>query len=83
MAVIESNLFYVVKRFPDRKNHIFKFFKDNQNFQVICDDYRRCSQALQRWNNSESDVAAARRREYADLLQELELEILQVLNEKN
>jgi len=28
-------------------------------------------------------MAAARRREYADLLQELELEILQILNEKS
>ena len=81
MAVIESNLFYVVKRFPDRKNHILKFFKDNQNFQVICDDYRQCSKALQRWKKSESEEAAARRKEYMDLLQELELEILQILNE--
>lgn len=81
MAVIESNLFYVVKRFPDRKGSILRFFKENENFQIICDDYRQCSKALERWNQSASEEAAGNRKEYADLLQELELEILQILNE--
>ena len=81
MAVIESNLFYVVKRFPDRKKKILELFRKNQDFQTICDDYRRCLQALQRWNRSTSEEAPACRKEYADLLQELELEILQVLND--
>ena len=81
MVVIESNLFCVVKRFPDHRDSILKFFRENHNFQVICDDYRRCSEALKRWNQSASEEAAARRKEYADILQELELEILQILND--
>ena len=82
MAVIESNIFYIVKRFPDRKKDIVQLFRANQNFQTICDDYRQCFEALQRWNQFTSEKAAACTREYADLLQELELEILQILVEK-
>lgn len=81
MAVIESNIFYVVKRFPDRKKDIVQLFRADQNFQTICDDYRRCSEALQRWNQSASEEAATCRKDYAELLQELELEIIQILNE--
>jgi hypothetical protein len=81
MNVIHSNLFYVVNRFPDRKNTILQFYRKNQNFQVICDDYRRCIQALKQWNEFSNDKALARREEYADLLIELELEIMQYLDE--
>ena len=81
MAVIELNLFYVVKRFPNRKDSILELFRKNENFQIICDDYRRCFESFTRWNQSTSEEATARSTEYADLLQELELEILQLLNE--
>ena len=81
MTVIQSNVFYVVKRFPDHKDMILQFFRENQNFQTICDDYRRCAQALIQWNQSTSEKAPVRRKEYADLLQELEQEVLQYLNE--
>ena len=56
-------------------------FKENEDFKMICDDYRLCSEALKGWNQSESEEAPARRKEYADLLQGLELEISQILNE--
>ena len=81
MVVIESNLFCVVKRFPDHKDSILKFFRENQNFQIICEDYCRCSAALQRWNRSTSEEAVVRKQEYQDLLQELEVEICQILHE--
>ncbi len=79
MAVIQSNVFYVVKRFPDHKNMILKFFRENQNFQTICEDYRRCTQALTQWNQSSSEKAPVRSKEYADLLRELEQEVLRYL----
>jgi hypothetical protein len=47
----------------------------------MCDDYRLCSEALKGWNQSESEEAPARRKEYAELLQDLEAEILQSLDE--
>ena len=81
MAVIKSSLFNVLKRFPEQKDAIHQHFGKNENFQTICDDYLKCAEALDRWNGSTSEEAPARRNEYADLLLDLESEILQTLNE--
>ena len=81
MTVIKSSLFHVLKRFPEQKDAIHQYFRKNENFQTICDDYRQCAEALDRWNGSTSEEAPARRNEYADLLLDLESEILQTLNE--
>jgi len=83
MAVIQSNLFYVVKRFPDRKDTIRRLYKENKNFQAIYEDYRKCLEAHQHWNESGSKEASARREEYATLLCELETEIIQSIAESN
>ena len=66
---------------PVQKDAIHQFFMENEDFKMICEDYRLCSEALKGWNQSESEEAPARRKEYADLLQGLELEISQILNE--
>lgn len=83
MAVIQSNLFYVVKRFPNRKDTIKRLYKENKNFQTICEDYRKYLEAHQHWNESGSKEASARREEYATLLGELETEIIQSIAESN
>ena len=83
MAVIKSSLFQVLKRFPEHKDTIHQHFRKKENFQNICDDYRQCAEALNHWNGSTSEEAPARRNEYADLLQDLESEILQTLNESS
>ena len=80
MTVIQASIFNVLDRFPDRKDTIRKLFKENEAFQVICDDYRKCARALGRWDQSTLPEAPARRKEYADFLHELEVEILQYLN---
>ena len=81
MTVIHSNLFHVVKRFPDRKEAVKRLFRESDTFQTVCEDYRRCAEALRHWNQSASEEAPARREEYAALLRDLETEILQSLNE--
>ena len=81
MPVIQSNLSYVVKRYPDHRDNILQFFKENQNYQTICEDYRKCLEAHQHWNESGSKEASVRREEYATLLVELETEIIQNINE--
>ena len=83
MPVIQTSIFTVIERFPDHKDSILQFFKEHQNFQIICDDYRLCAESLKRWNQSTSKEASVRRKEYADLMQELEAEILQFLDESN
>jgi len=81
MAVIHSSLLYIFKCFPSRKDAICRLFRENEEFQTICDDYRCCLEAIKRWDQSQSEEALARSREYADLSKELEMEILRILNE--
>ena len=81
MTVVKTSVFSVAKRFPDRKETVIRLFNKSENFQSICEDYRRCAEALRHWNESASEEACARREEYAALLQDLETEILQSLDE--
>jgi len=81
MPVIQTSLFSVMKRFPDHKDAVKKLFAESESFQTVCEDYRRCAEALRHWNRSTSEEAPARREEYEALLRGLEEEILQSLNE--
>ncbi len=56
-------------------------YRSSQSFQSICESYQKCSEALKYWVKSNSEEAPGRSREYAELLNELELEILQSLEE--
>ena len=80
MTVIQTSLFAVVKRFPDRTDAVKRLFKKSETFQTVCEDYRKCAEALRHWKESASEEAPARREEYATLLQDLEAEILQTLD---
>jgi hypothetical protein len=81
MTVIQPSLFSIFKRFPERKETIKVLFKNNESFKTLCEDYRRCAEALHHWNQSLDEDAPARTREYEALLRELEEEILQNVNE--
>ena len=83
MPVIQTSLFSVIKRFPDRKDIVRRLFKESENFKAVCEDYRKCSKALHHWDRSDAEEAPLRRAEYSVLLQELEAEILQCLTEPN
>ena len=81
MTVIQSSLFLVLEKFPDRAGDIKRLYKENQEFQTICEDYRQCAEALHHWNQSHEKAAPTRRQEYAQLFQELMDEIRLYLNE--
>ena len=81
MTVIQPSLFSLFERFPDRKETVKALFKDSESFQTLCEDYLKCAEALQYWNQSLKEDASLRRREYEALLRELEEEILQNLIE--
>ncbi|MDJ0876491.1 MAG: hypothetical protein QNJ02_14560 [Desulfobacterales bacterium] len=81
MAVIHPGLFLAIERFPDRKKALHHLYKSNEAFHTLCDNYQQCSQALNYWTDARHPKAAARHREYSDLLNELELEIIQFCSE--
>lgn len=75
MTVIKISLFHVLEKFPDSGEYIKQLFKESRDFQIMCEDYRQCAEALQHWNQSNDKSAPVRRKEYASLLQELADEI--------
>lgn len=81
MSVIHHGLFLIMQRFPDRKDALRHLYLNRESFQIICDDYRACSMALNHWTQSKHEQAAARSREYSELLRDLESEINQSLGE--
>ncbi len=79
MAVIQTGLFLLMQRFPDKKDELRHMFLNSKSFQSICKDYQRCSDALAYWAISEREDASDRHREYCILLQELESDIFKDL----
>lgn len=80
MPVIQTGLFTVLNRFPERGETVKRLFKADSTFQSLCEDYIQCREALHYWNVAESSEAAARRQEYETLLKELEHELLEALD---
>jgi len=80
MTVIKSSVFNVLETFPGNRDDIKRLFKENREFQSICEDYRQCAEALHHWSQSKAKEAPARRQEYALLRQELMDEIGMYLN---
>jgi hypothetical protein len=79
MPIIETGLFLVFERFPDRKEAVKALYRESEDFQSLCEDYRQCAAAIRYWRQSSEDYAPARRDEYSVLLQELEEEIVKIL----
>jgi hypothetical protein len=62
-------------RFADRDALIERTFRHDASFRSLCEDYRDCVFALERLQKTDSPATAARRGEYAELLEELGCEI--------
>ena len=77
MPVIETSLFSVIRRFPYLKKAAKRFFMESEPFRTMCEDFQRCSEALRHWEQSTSEEAPVRRKEYSLLLRDLEREILE------
>ena len=80
MPVIPSSVLLVIKKFPEYKGVIQRLFKSNNEFLILCEDYRMCKEALAYWKISISNQAPLRVKEYQSLLEELKNEILLDIN---
>jgi hypothetical protein len=81
LSVVHPGLFFILRRFPDRKDALRQMYLSSESFQTICHSYQQCSEAFRYWSESEHEEASNRQREYLALLQELELEIMKSLEE--
>lgn len=79
MSVIRSGLFLIMRRFPARRDALRRMYLSNASFQTLCEDYQRCTQALEHWTRSGHFLAPERSRNYQELLQGLEMEIEDLL----
>ena len=79
MQIIEPGLFHLFERFPEHKEAVKALYRESEDFQSLCEDYRQCAVALRYWNRSSEEHAPARRDEYTLLLQELEEELTKIL----
>jgi hypothetical protein len=70
----------IPEKFSKVRHIIEKLYKGDDTFRSIYRDYQTYLDALQFWEQSSSDDAAARRSEYTQLAGELEEELTQILN---
>jgi len=70
----------IPEKFSKVQHIIEKLYKGDDTFRSIYRDYQTYLDALQFWEQSSSDDAAARRSEYTHLAGELEEELTQILN---
>jgi hypothetical protein len=81
MTIIQHSLFSLYERFPEKSVEIKELYQKNESFKTLCEDYCRCTDALQHWEKSMEENAPARVQEYGALQRELEEEIIQRVNE--
>jgi len=80
MSIIHPGLFLVMQRFPHKKDMLRHMYMTSQTFQTFCDDYRKCTDALEYWTRSSHEAAEKRSREYRELRENLESEIMEIIN---
>ena len=73
----------IPKKFSKVRFIIERLYKADDTFRNIYQDYETYFNALQFWEQSSSDDAPALRREYSELVSELEKELTQILKSKS
>ena len=76
-------LSHVFSRFPDQKAMMLRLLQDSDSFRTLCRDYQECVNALAYWKRTTAAEASLRRKEYDELLKDLEQEIVDHLQEEN
>jgi len=61
------------------QSYIEKRYKTDENFREIYNDYLTYLDAHRFWSHNSTDVAPVRRREYDELVSELEIELILML----
>ena len=64
------------------QSYIEKRYKTDENFREIYNDYLTYLDAHRFWSHNSTNVAPVRRREYDELVRELEIELIQMLKKE-
>lgn len=79
MSVIHPGLFLIMRKFPSHKDHLRRLYLRSESFQTLCDDYKKCVDAMARWLPSGPEQVPQRSDEYLELMIELESEIEELI----
>lgn len=71
----------VTHSFPGLEALIEDAYRTSPSFRDLCQDYRNCTLALERWRRQSGDEPSQRAKEYAELLAELTVEVRSWLDE--
>lgn len=80
---MQKKIISIVQIFPDFEEKIDFLFQTDENFRDLCSDYILCAVMVQKIKK-EQDTDLENRKEYEELQQHLEEEILQnLMKDKN
>jgi hypothetical protein len=75
MTTKPKTLSLIQTSFPGRDQVIERAYREQRSFRELCDDYRKCVAARDRWQRLEGNQPFPRWQEYEKLLGELRSEI--------
>ena len=73
----------MINKYPELKNIIITILCQNDEFRSLCADYNTCAAAVTYWSNESSNISISRRREFSQLLSDLEKEIFHFVEDVN
>ncbi len=79
--VVVADKLRIIRRYPDRWGDINDLFESSDDFRLLCHEYVLATDALSRLNRISDTQAVSRREEYADIVLELESELLKYVDE--
>jgi hypothetical protein len=65
----------IINLFSDMELEIKRFYREDENFRLLCEDYAVCALALQNMKTANPPSKRERCEEYGQMLAELEREI--------
>jgi len=81
MNIDKDTLGLIRTAFTGQDELIERAFREDHSFRALCEDYRECVAAIDRWKKRTTVEAPLRRQEYAELLVKLDREIQAWLDE--
>jgi len=75
MSPASDTLALIRSSFAGRDRLIEHAYRESRAFRELCEDYRRCAAALDRWKRLNGRGVPSRSQEYTELLAELTREI--------
>jgi len=70
---------HILERHPEKKEQILRLVFRNAEFRSMCEDYGKCVEAIEYWDQSQTPGAKDKADEYRYISKEIEEEILQAL----